>query len=293
MISDFIVMALIVAGMLAIGGALVLNGRLVATLPAGSLRRHWRVLMALEAAFIAGYAAYLLTPAAFQGATGKVIVPAIFFFGGVFVWTIARLSLQTAASVRAVAALEVEAVTDPLTTLYNRRYLDRRLAEEVSLAQWRGTSLSVLMVDLDHFKSVNDRFGHQVGDVVLVKLATLLRGIVRATDFVARYGGEEFVVVAPGAGPAEASILAERIRCAVASHDFALPTPISSPGPTSISASIGVASYGQASSAADELLRAGDRALYQAKRLGRNRVAEAGSEGPTEPARTANGLSAA
>lgn len=293
MIADYVVIALVVAGMLAIGGALVLNGRLVATLPAGGLRRHWRALMALEGAFIAGYAAYLLTPVAFDGAVGEIIVPAIFFLGGVFVLAIARLSLQTAASVRAVAALEIEAATDSLTTLYNRRYLDRRLAEEVSQARWHGTQLSVLMVDLDHFKSVNDRFGHQVGDVVLVKLATLLRGIVRASDFVARYGGEEFVVVAPGAGPAEASVLAERIRSAVASYDFALPTPITGPGSTSISASIGVASYGQTANSADGLLKAGDRALYQAKRLGRNRVAEASLEAAIDPARTADGLSAA
>ncbi len=293
MIADYIVIALVVAGMLAIGGALVLNGRLLATLPAGGLRRHWRALMGLEGAFIAGYAAYLLTHTAFQGSTGNVIVPAIFFLGGVFVLAIARLSLQTAASVRAVAALEIEAAADPLTALYNRRYLNRRLAEEVSQAQWHGAQLSVLMVDLDHFKSVNDRFGHQVGDVVLVKLATLLRGIVRASDFVARYGGEEFVVVAPGAGPAEASTLAERIRSAVTSHDFALPTPITGPGSTSISASIGVASYGQTSSSADELLKAGDRALYQAKRLGRNRVAVAGYESATEAAPVTDGLSAA
>jgi diguanylate cyclase (GGDEF)-like protein len=128
------------------------------------------------------------------------------------------------------------------------------------------------MIDLDHFKSINDRFGHQVGDMVLVKLTGVLRGCVRDSDLVARYGGEEFVVVAPGANFDLATKLGERIRASVEAYDFELPTAIAAPGPASVTASVGVAVLGPEHLTPDALLRDADHNLYLAKKRGRNRV---------------------
>lgn len=292
MMWNYIAIGFVAAGIVALGGGLLVNRKLVASFPKGALRRQWYGLMALEAGFIVGYIAHLfLTPNTRSG-VADLMVPTIFLFGGGFVWANARLSLRTAEGVRTIARLQMEAATDPLTSLFNRRSLDRRLGEEVSGAERRGGHLSVLMVDLDHFKRVNDRFGHQVGDVVLVKLAAVLRSCLRASDFVARYGGEEFVVVLPDAGIAQAAQLAERIRVAVANHDFDLPTAIT-PAMTGITVSVGVAGFSQDQRTAEAILQAADRSLYQAKRLGRNRVATADSGVRTLAPRTASGASAA
>jgi diguanylate cyclase (GGDEF)-like protein len=228
--------------------------------------------MALEGLFAVMYVGYLLLPDdARSGPTG-VLVPVIFFLGGLFAWISAGLSLQAAQAVRRVASLEQEAATDPLTGVYNRRHLDRRLNYEVNWGRRTGEPVAVLMIDLDHFKGVNDRFGHQVGDVVLVRLTEVLRGCVRDTDLVARYGGEEFVVVTPGADFDLAFKLAERIRVGVADYDFKLPTMMNHPTPARITVSIGIGHLTSDVSTPEALLREADRNLYFAKRGGRNRV---------------------
>jgi two-component system cell cycle response regulator len=162
-------------------------------------------------------------------------------------------------------ALEM-ALTDPLTGLYNQRYLRRHLGGLVESGQ--GKQLSVLMVDVDHFKSVNDRFGHPSGDRALRLIADSLRVNTRVFDSVARYGGEEFVVVMPGTGPAEASAAAERLRSAVESIEFLAPDNVRAP----LTVSIGVACSSNAIGSPEQLLQAADAALYDAKRNGRNRV---------------------
>jgi two-component system cell cycle response regulator len=131
-----------------------------------------------------------------------------------------------------------------------------------------GRQLAVLMVDVDHFKSVNDRFGHASGDRALRLIADTLRINTRVFDSVARYGGEEFVVVMPGTGPEEASLAAERLRSAVAEIDFTALDHQRIP----LTVSIGVACTPNASGSPEVLLQAADAALYDAKRNGRNRV---------------------
>ena len=272
MLMDYAPTIMVSAGILALCGALLINRKLVRTLSKGPLRRHWITMMALEATFVAGYIGYLFLSSQVENGVIELIVPAIFALGGLFVWANAKLSLRTAVDIRKVAMLEMESVTDPLTGLFNRRHLDRRLRDAVLSAQAGDAELSLIIVDLDFFKLVNDRFGHQVGDMVLVKTAELLRKGIRETDLVARFGGEEFVVLAPGAGPADAELIAERIRASVADKDFALPTPIGSPTPMEITVSVGVACMCSELNSADQIISAADRNLYQAKRLGRNRV---------------------
>jgi two-component system cell cycle response regulator len=161
-------------------------------------------------------------------------------------------------------ALEM-ALTDPLTGLYNQRYLRRHLSGLIEAGQCR--QLAVLMVDVDHFKSVNDRFGHASGDRALRLIAESLRVNTRVFDSVARYGGEEFVVIMQGTAK-EAAAMAERLRSAVEVIPFCAPDNT----PVTLTVSVGVACMPCAKSSPELLLHAADAALYDAKRNGRNRV---------------------
>jgi two-component system cell cycle response regulator len=162
-------------------------------------------------------------------------------------------------------ALEM-ALTDPLTGLYNQRYLRRHLSGLMESGQ--GRHLAVLMIDVDHFKSVNDSFGHASGDRALRLIADSLRANTRVFDSVARYGGEEFVVVMPGSSPEEAAVAAERLRSAVEEIEFNTVSAMRVP----LSVSVGVACTPSSTTSPELLLQAADIALYDAKRNGRNRV---------------------
>lgn len=165
--------------------------------------------------------------------------------------------------------VEEMAVTDQLTGLANRRYLERRLEEEMERARRYGTSLSVIMLDIDHFKRINDTFGHLAGDAVLREVAQILRNGVRRTDVVARYGGEEFCIVSPDCRLPEAVALAERLRGKVEGHPFRVP---GLDQPLKVTVSAGVAEFPGDARSKPELLDCADSALYEAKRRGRNCV---------------------
>lgn len=160
------------------------------------------------------------------------------------------------------------AVTDSKTGVYNYRFFYDRLIEEIRRHEAKARPLSVIFVDVDHLKEINDQYGHQAGDQVLIGLSTIIREKVRATDEVARYGGEEFVVLLPGATGPEALAVAERIRRVVEAYNFGVPGM--EPGKVTICA--GVATYPEhATEPADLILRA-DEAMYHGKHYGRNRV---------------------
>jgi len=185
--------------------------------------------------------------------------------------------LQTLARQAAIAVENVQlhtearraSITDPLTGQWNYRYLSMMLNQEVERAHRFQRPLSVAMLDLDHFKRVNDTFGHAKGDAVLREFAQRVRSQIREVDTFARYGGEEFVLVLPETTRGGAERLAQRIAAAVGDHPFCT----DSDHPVVITVSIGVAVFPINGSAAPLLLRAADKALYQAKRDGRNRVA--------------------
>jgi two-component system cell cycle response regulator len=175
-------------------------------------------------------------------------------------------ALQTAQSDK--ERYEFLARTDPLTGCANRRTLLEKLHSEIERARRYGLALSVLMIDLDHFKGVNDTRGHLTGDDVLRQVAQLLRSVMRSVDVVARYGGEEFLVVLPETADPGAMSFAERVREQVADHDFA-----AGGDPLSVTVSVGVATVAPGTETdADDLLARADAALYRAKRDGRNLV---------------------
>ncbi|MDD3765096.1 MAG: GGDEF domain-containing protein [Nevskiales bacterium] len=266
--------ALVIAGILVLVASLAPVKAVIDQLPSGKIRQRWFALAALICSFIVGYVAYAivfaLQPTEPDGMS--LIVPAVFFCGACFVILTARLSIQTAIGLRRVSLLEQQTITDPLTGLYNRRYLDRRLEEELSRARRYGAPLTVLMVDIDHFKRVNDEHGHPAGDLALSYLGKLLLQIVRQSDIAARYGGEEFMVIAPQTPMATAAVLAERIRQQVESHKLIITSQHGERSEIRLTVSIGVAGASQATTTVEELVADADAALYQAKQSGRNRV---------------------
>ncbi len=157
---------------------------------------------------------------------------------------------------------------DPLTGLNNRRFLERRLPAMIETAHRRGAPLAMMILDIDHFKHINDSYGHEAGDLVLKGFAAELQQIVRGGDLVCRLGGEEFVVAMPGVDAPHATRMAERARRTIENMEFPIPT---ASGSVSITVSIGLADLrGEQDSA--ELYRRADRALYLSKSEGRNRV---------------------
>ncbi|MBA3393019.1 MAG: diguanylate cyclase [Deltaproteobacteria bacterium] len=181
----------------------------------------------------------------------------------------AKIHERTHELAEANARLAQLAVTDGLTGLYNHRHFHERLTLEVERSQRSGLPLSLLMLDVDHFKQFNDTFGHPAGDEVLRQLARVLGDTRRANDVVARYGGEEFAVILVDTPKFTAAKVADRVRERVNSHDFSE----AAPRVGKLSLSIGVATFPDDGGDAESLVRAADTALYAAKRAGRNRVA--------------------
>lgn len=171
------------------------------------------------------------------------------------------------------AASNIENGRDPLTRTLNRRFLPSVIAREISFAKQTSTPLSVLMVDIDHFKSINDTHGHAVGDAVLSHVADILLTTVRPTDFVFRYGGEEFLIVLVEADTDQTIAIAERIRTRVAQKAANIPDR----QPVRATVSVGVAAF-EGHPDYQYLINAADEALYLAKKTGRNRVETGRSE---------------
>jgi len=164
-------------------------------------------------------------------------------------------------------SLNKKAVTDRLTKLYNRNFLEPYLENQIEAANLSNQQVSAIMIDIDHFKRINDTYGHAVGDYVLTVFSQLISKCVRKTDLIARYGGDEFIVILPSTDTATAGIIAERIRedvCKVRIppyKDTILPP---------ISCSVGVSTYPKDCSTKDDLIRTSDLALFKAKQAGRN-----------------------
>jgi two-component system cell cycle response regulator len=161
------------------------------------------------------------------------------------------------------------AITDQLTGLYNRRFLDAQLGPLVQRAQCGGEPVSVMAIDIDHFKRCNDAFGHDVGDAVLREFAVRLGSNTRPSDFACRLGGEEFVVIMPRTAGDIACLAAERLRRSICASPFVAP---GLGEPLEITVSIGVACTEGAEDTSEAVLKRADEGLYEAKRSGRNRV---------------------
>jgi diguanylate cyclase (GGDEF)-like protein len=180
---------------------------------------------------------------------------------------LARLLAQAAAQALITAELEQRVITDAQTLAFNRGYLFTRLNQEMELARARGGPLSVLLMDLDHFKRVNDEHGHPIGDALLRAFADRVRSVVRSTDVLVRRGGEEFVLIMPATRECFAAGVAERLRREVCGSPFTLHDAVQ----LRATISIGVASWDGRESG-EALDARADRAMYEAKQLGRNRT---------------------
>jgi diguanylate cyclase (GGDEF)-like protein len=184
---------------------------------------------------------------------------------------LAKRAVERVELAQTIQELEELALRDPLTGLLNRRAFQERLEGEVARAQRHGSELSLLLVDIDHFKRINDSYGHVVGDVALTHVAHVLGAERRVSDVVARYGGEEFALLAPHTTRDGALALAERLRQAVRTRPYRVRG-----GQELLCVSVGVATLSvRVDRAAELLIDAADRALYVAKREGRDRVSAA------------------
>lgn len=177
----------------------------------------------------------------------------------------ARYTLELRQSVNNTMAL---AVTDDMTGLYNRRYFDRHLGVMLGKAQSQDRSMALMILDIDHFKSVNDTHGHDIGDAVLREFAARLKRNIRGVDLACRFGGEEFVVLMPDTDFNQAELVAERVRQAIADRSF----EVGAGPPLSVTVSAGVSLHESERDTPESLIKRADVALYRAKREGRNRV---------------------
>jgi diguanylate cyclase (GGDEF)-like protein len=192
-----------------------------------------------------------------------------------------RLALSAAskvglslASLQLRETLREQSIRDPLTRLFNRRFLEESLERELQLAGRKKQSLAVLFLDLDHFKRFNDTFGHDAGDMVLQSLADLFRNFFRSTDICCRYGGEEFAIILPESSSHDALIRADGLRSEV--KRLRLQYKKQNLGPLTISA--GVAAFPEHGLTPDELLKIADQCLYESKTRGRDVVTVAVSQ---------------
>lgn len=186
--------------------------------------------------------------------------------------TVAEQLALALGNTRLRESLRRQSVLDSLTGLFNRRYFDETLKRELARSRRMAAPLSLVVLDVDHFKRVNDGFGHAIGDAVLRAIAQLVRQSIRDCDVACRYGGEELVILMPDCSQPDAARRAEALRADIAGA----PPMADGGGPDAITASFGVAEYPIHGPDAEALFRAADRALYQAKREGRNRVVAAG-----------------
>jgi diguanylate cyclase (GGDEF)-like protein len=182
--------------------------------------------------------------------------------------TVAEQFALALANLRLRETLRGQSIRDPLTGLFNRRYMEETLDRELRRAERERRALSLILLDIDRFKSFNDTFGHEAGDTVLASLGALLRSTLRAGDVACRYGGEEFVLILPAASLADAHRRAEEIRESIRGLRVSLGgRPLEA-----VRCSMGVAAFPEHGEEGDALLRAADAALYRAKGEGRDQV---------------------
>lgn len=266
------VVTLVMVAIAVLVASLVPVTQLITLLPTRELRRNWYAMTVLILVFIACYLVYAYYFWDRDAQYSDLIAPFAFFIGASFVWMTVRLSYQTAVDLQRVSTLEQENIEDPLTGVFNRRYLERRLGDEMARTKRYGQELSVLMFDIDRFKQVNDTYGHQSGDMILTSLGQLALGDVRQTDIVSRYGGEEFLVILPSTGLQESSKAAERLRRRVEEYRFPIVPTDDGEETIDITVSLGVAATSGEVESGEQLIKAADEALYRAKEEGRNRV---------------------
>lgn len=246
--------------------------RLIEELPPGASRNWWKLLSVFVLLFIVGYMGFYLMKQGGHYSKPEMLVPVIFFFGAVFVLLVCFLAFHTTQELKRIWVLEQENITDPMLGIFNRRCLDRRMNQELLRAKRHDIDLAMMLVDVDHFKKVNDNWGHQIGDQALKHLADVMVRTLRQTDVIARFGGEEFVVLLPHTSSQEAAHLAERLRNSIEFTPLNLVGKHGERQELRITVSIGVTWLQPDDTEVTQLIERVDQAMYQAKQGGRNRV---------------------
>ncbi len=266
---------LVLLGALILAIALIPSFLITIRLPSSPTKKYWIVLSFLIFFFIIGYILFFFVQEIDQFKYEHLIVPLVFFSGACFVFLISFLSLHTLQAIQKIDILEKENITDPLMSIYNRRCFEDRLKEEISRAKRYGLTLSLILIDIDNFKNINDSYGHHTADLVLKKIGSILSSSIRDVDIPARYGGDEIAIISPNNDQQEAVALGLRLRNTIADHDFC--NDISSLPPSfHCTISVGVAAFDKNHHYSEDLLKSADRALYEAKARGRNQVCSYG-----------------
>lgn len=276
MIYDSLV---VLVGLIAIVASIRPTLTMIQKLPEGSTLTLWKILFALIVFFAISYTVMLFMLPGVQDQILKSVVIYMLLGGGFFVWIITRVSVDSIGVLEKIIVLERQSTRDGLMGIYNRRYLDIRLNEEFSRARRYKTDLSFMMLDVDHFKTVNDQFGHDIGDKVLMELADILKREVRESDIIARYGGEEIAIICPLTNKQSTRLLAERL-CTVINDEVSISLDSltefqnikSDSNAHNITVSIGVSCINDDQNDAFDLVKQADKALYRAKDNGRNMV---------------------
>ncbi len=277
-VIDILAIALPTTGLILLILTVTPINRLLMIVPDASIRNKWRTLGRFIYLFIAAYSGYIIGIVSQPEKWFRPPIPLIMLFGSIYVYRTISLSLQTAAYLQRIDLLEKENVIDPLTHVYNRRYLDKCMSEEINRAKRYDSPLSILMIDIDNFKLINDTYGHQAGDMVLKTFGHQLKSASRDADIMARYGGEEFLMICTNTGIDDAAMAAERLRSLAQKHDIVIPDGTGGSKTIRISISIGVADLRKGFDSKEKLVQAADQALFLAKNSGRNRVVVAGSD---------------
>jgi diguanylate cyclase (GGDEF)-like protein len=275
-----LVLICLVIGVVFLISSLIPSFKIIRQLPkGGGLQKQWYLLFCLIILFISGYIIDMIVVWNTVHSTVNLIVSGVFLGGSVFVLMVCLLTLHTIKDIQRISILEKENIIDPLTGIYNRRYLERRLNEEFGMSKRYNLPLSLLMMDVDHFKNINDTYGHQAGDIALKKLTAIINELTRETDFISRYGGDEIVIVLPNTSTSGASVFAKRCcnlvreRLSIKSSEY---SDIEAPDfkdltIDGLSVSIGVSSVNSINNNIELLMKSADQALYKAKEDGRNR----------------------
>ncbi len=248
-------------------------------------RGQWPSLRNLMAFFAACYGIYFFFLVTGRSFNKDLVIAEVFFLSSMFMLIVVRFAYQTIHNIMRLDELEELASTDDLTGMFNRRAIIHLLREEFHKAGQFGFPLSIAMVDLDHFKVINDTYGHLAGDTVLKEITKVLRDGLRNIDILGRFGGEEFLCILPSTSAENGMITAERVRKRVEELLFEVTgadalTPIfpeeAPAGKTvRITVSIGVASIDEYMKDAEQIILAADSALFMAKESGRNRSCSA------------------
>ena len=241
--TEFLIYNLDIAGTIILIASLFPIVKLMKELPSGHFRKWWAILIVLILFFIAGYLYYTQQHHTTNGFSQNIVIPFILFFGSLFVFFTTTLFLKTTIDIKRIYHLEIENITDPLMGIYNRRHLTRILQDEFSKAKRYALPFSILMIDIDYFKKVNDNYGHDIGDIVLKNFGSMVQSMTRETDYVARYGGEEIMILCPLTEGEQAAGLAERIRQKVEEQIIIAKDEKKGIPEIRITVSIGVAEY--------------------------------------------------